>query len=221
MRYPMLLAVPLIGILLYACKDDSGGFLPNGDTDNGDPIHGTDDSGDTGDTSDTETQDTTDTSEDTAVDTAPPFTGDGYSRGDTAYNIVVPDQDGDLWRLYQQTDGPLVISFGYAQSYNFQVVCQALAKVQSAYSSHDVQTVAVIFLDASGTQADVDDAKAWANEYGLKTVLYDPDYDLQGSWANTSQVKTYIIDEDMEIRWDNLEATTQQQLEDQLHSIVY
>jgi hypothetical protein len=211
-------------LALYACGKGNGGF-GHGGTDHNDTWIPGDDTGapDTGqDTAvdDTATDDTA--ADDTGgQDTAAPFTGEGYERGDVAYNLVAPDQAGAEWRLYQHAGAPVVLVFGYAEGYPFQEICGWLPQLQQEFASFGLTTAVTLFYDSLGYAAEQADAADWAALYGLDTVLYDPDRTVQGAWCGATQVKTYLLDGDMVIRWSNLESTSQVQLRDQIAALVY
>lgn len=213
----------LVAVLaLYACDRTDGSFS-HGGTDHDDTWLQNDDTG-PADTAEDTAEDTAadDTSEDTgAEDTAPPFTGEGYGRGDVAYNLVLPDQAGHDWRLYQHAGAPVVLVFGYAESYPLQQICGYLPDLEAEFASFGLTTAVTLFYDALGYQADQADAADWATLYGLDTVLHDPDRAAQGAWCGGMQVETYLIDGDMVIRWSNLETTDQVQLRDQIADLVY
>jgi hypothetical protein len=220
----------LLAVLaLYACGRGPSGF-GHGGTDRDDTWlpgdTGTTDTGpDTAD--DTATDDTAaDTADDTGddtggADTAEPFTGEGYDRGDVAYNLVAPNQQGAEWRLYQHAGAPVVLVFGYAESYAFQEISGYLPELMREFATYGLTIAVTMFYDPLGYPAAQDDAAAWAAGYGLDTVLYDPESSIQGAWCGGTQVKTYLIDGDMVIRWSNLESTSQAQLRDQIADLVY
>ena len=62
---------------------------------------------------DTSPEDTADTGGDT-VDTSLGLEGEGYDRGDVAYNLIAPDQDNQTWKLYQQLGEVVVLAIGAA-----------------------------------------------------------------------------------------------------------
>jgi hypothetical protein len=228
--FPVMMAGVTLGMVLYACGSDGPGFGGGGSSID-DTLHtpgGDTDETDTGDTGEADTGDTSepiDTSEpdDTAppVDTSPPYTGEGYGRGDVAYNLVAPSHVGVEWNLYEHGGRPVVLVLGYGQSYTFQDICSWLPEIRSEFSSYGVETAVMLYLDEYGADADQEAAARWAAAYGLNVVLYDPDYEVRGAWSNTTQVKTYLIDEDMVITWDNLESTSREQLRQQIGDLVY
>ncbi len=221
---PVLVAAALLGMALYACKQSAGGFGSGGSEHEDETPEWPEDSGpDSGDST-TDTGGGNDSAEDSASDTAdtgPAYEGTGYSSGDVAYNLKAPDQDGDMWALYQHDDGPVVLAFGYGQSYNFQQISSFLGTLESDFSSYGLSVAAMLFNNEQGAQAGQKDAAAWAEDYDVGTVLYDPKNEVSGVWASSTQVKTYLIGSDMEIAWTNLEATTEEQLRDQIEDLVY
>lgn len=222
--FPLLPAGIAVALVLYACGQGGPGF-GNGGTSSDDSKVPTDDTGgDTG-TPDSTVDDTgplDDTGDTTPIiDTSPPYTGEGYERGDVAYNLVAPDHRGNTWRLYQHGNNPVVVVLGYAQSYNFEDICGWLPEIEAEFSSFGIETAVMLYLDTTGTDADEDDASNWASHYGLSTVLYDPDHDVRGSWSSATQVKTYLMDRDMVIQWSNMEATSQEQLRQEIGDLVY
>jgi hypothetical protein len=224
--FPIALAGLTVATVLYACGQGRPGFGNGGDPlDDSKLPDPTDDTGDTG-ADDTAMDDTAvedSAVEDTAppVDTSPPFLGEGYDRGDVAYNLVAPDQFGTDWRLYDFSGDPTVLVFGYAQGPTFQDICSWLPEIQAEYASYGLDIAVVLFLDEMGLNADQADASAWANTYDLGTVLYDPDEEIRNVWASTQQVKTYLIDGEMVIRWTNLESTSREQLRQAIGDLVY
>ncbi len=224
--FPLWLAGATVAMVLYACGQDRPGFGGGGNSSDDTLIKPTDDTGTPDDTElDTGMDDTGVEIEtgDTAppIDTSPPYTGEGYDRGDVAYNLVAPDHRGADWRLYQQGNNPVVIVLGYGQSYTFQDICTWLPEIEDEFSAYSVEVVALLFLDTLGLDATEETAAAWADHFDLSTVLYDPEHTVRGEWSNTTQVKTYLIDRDKVIQWTNMEATSQEQLRQEIGDLVY
>ena len=225
--FPLLPAGVVVALALYACGQDGPGFGPGGSSSDDSKITPPEETGDTGDTGAPDSQpeetgivdDTGDTT--TPIDTSPPYDGEGYDRGDVAFNLRAPNQFGTEWSLYQQAGHPTVIVLGYAVSYNFQDICTWLPELDSEFSSYGLETAVMLFLDTTGTAADMDDASAWASTYDLSTVLYDRDSTVEGEWGSTTQVKTYLIDGDMVIQWNNTESLSQEQLRQEIGDLVY
>ena len=138
-----------------------------------------------------------------------------------AYNLVAPDQGDGTWRLYQHAGNPVVLVFGYAQSYTFQEICGFISTLQDEFGSYNLTTAVMLFSDETGSEVDRSDAGNWATVYGLDTVLYDPDLDIRGTWATATEVKTFLIDGDMVIDWTNGESTSEEQLRQQIGDLVY
>jgi hypothetical protein len=224
--FPLIPAGVTVAMVLYACGQDGPGFGPGGsshdDSKIPDPVDTDQDTG-SDSTVDSFTDDTADDTGDTTqvIDTSPPFDGEGYDRGDVAYNLVAPDHHGGEWRLYQQAGRPVVVVLGYAQSYTFQDICSWLPEIEAEFSSYHLQTAVMLYLDPTGVDADQEDAIGWAEYYGLSWVLYDPDHDVRGSWSTATQVKTFLIDGDMVIQWNNSESTSQEQLRQEIGDLVY
>jgi hypothetical protein len=227
--FPLIPAGVTVAMVLYACGQNGPGFGPGGsshdDSKIPDPVDtNSDDTG--GDTAVDSFMDDTGFTDDTGdtsppVDTSPPFDGEGYDRGDIAYNLLAPDNLGGYWNLYHQIDRPIVIVLGYAQSYTFQDICTWLPDIESEFASYGLETAVMLYLDPAGVDADFDDATAWASYYGLSNVLFDPDHTVRGSWSTATQVKTFLIDGDMVIQWNNSEATSQEQLRQEIGDLVY
>jgi len=225
--FPLLIAGISVAMVLYACGQDRPGFGNGGNSNDETYIPPGDDTGGADDTgTDDSTIDDTDMTDDTGdttpiIDTSPPYTGEGYDRGDVAYNLVAPDHRGGEWRLYQQGSNPVLIVLGYGQSYTFQDICAYLPDVESEFSSYGLEVVTLLYLDPTGIDATEGTAEAWANYYSLSTVLYDPDHTVRGEWSTATQVKTFLLDADKVIQWSNDEATNQEQLRQAIGDIVY
>ena len=212
------------GLVAYACATAEPSHFRGGGDPDLTPEGGGTYSSDTGpeDTSDTGFGDTgMDTGGDTE-DTAAPYEGTGYSTGDVAYNLVAPDQDGQEWRLYQHDGSPIVLTLGYGLGDDFIQVCSFLPDVVSSFESYDVQGVAVLLLDATGTVAEQEDAAEWADLYELDTVLYDEDGSIALDWTGSStRTRTYVISADMVIEYANYDYTYQAQVESTLEDLLY
>ncbi len=223
--FPIVLAGVSVAMVLYACGQDGPGFGPGGTSSDDSLVPSGDDTGEPDDTGDTGADDTqvVDDTGDTApvIDTSPPYEGEGYNRGDVAYNLVAPDQYDNTWRLYQHDGAPVVLVFGYGQSYNFQDICSWLPDIQSEFSSYGVDVAVMMFLDPAWVDTTAGTARGWAETYDLDTVLYDPDAEARYDWASPTQVRTYLIDGDMLIQWTNDEATSQEQLRQKIGDLVY
>lgn len=221
--FPLVPAGITVAMVLYACGQGGPSFGPGGSSHDDSKVpSGSDDTAE--DTAeDTGTDSAADDTGDTApvIDTSPPYTGEGYNRGDVAYNLVAPDHNGNTWRLYQHDGAPVVLVFGFGQSYTFQEICGWLPALEREFSSYGVEFATMLFLDPAGVDATETSAAGWADFYGLSTVLYDPDYEVRGSWASTTQVKTYLLDGDMVIQWTNVESTSQEQLRQEIGDLVY
>ncbi len=225
--FPLILTGAVVGMVLYACGSDGPKFGGGGNSNDETWIPGSDDTAvDTGDTAedtgiDTDTVDDTGIDDTAVEDTAPPYEGEGYERGDVAHNLVAPDNNGGTFRLYEHGGSPVVLVFGYAQSYTFQEICGYLPGLASDFASDGVATAVLLFSDETGSAMSEEDASNWASLYGLDNVLYDPDLDIRGTWANATEVKTYLIDQDMVIEWTNNESTSEEQLRQKIEDLVY
>jgi hypothetical protein len=225
--FPVVLTGAVVGMALYACGSDGPGFGGGGNSHDETWIPGKDDTatGDTGgDDSALEDSVVVDETavEDTYIeDTSPPYDGEGYDRGDVAYNLKALDHTGSEWSLYHHGGSPVVLVFGYAQSFTFQEICGFLPSLAEEYGSHGLTTAVLLFGDDSGSEVDQADADAWAQTYGLDTVLFDDEGEIAGTWANTTEVKTFLIDGDMVIDWTNSESTSEEQLSQKIGDLVY
>jgi hypothetical protein len=170
---------------------------------------------------DTGSDDTADTGADT-VDTSLGLEGEGYDRGDVAFNLVAPNQDDQTWKLYQQLGEVVVLVFGAA--YDPQMT-EISGFLNGFVENYDIVVVAMLVQDSGGTQADDDDATAWAEAFDLETVIYDPvpTYPIMGDWAPQAQSepRVYLIDESMTIDWTNDGATDEVQLENKIKDLVF
>jgi len=189
---------------------DTGPFGTGGTSDSAaDSGTGTD-TGSTDSGTDTDSADT--------ADTGLGIEGTGYGAGDVAYNFKAPDQNDDIWALYGQYGSVTLLVFGDATNVNFQDIAAWLPGLRADYG---VSTAMVLLTDNSSTQADVDDAGAWASQYGLSTVLYRP---LDGSvstqeWASRPPM-FYVIDQGLNIDWTNQGYTGEGQVEDKVTDLL-
>lgn len=189
--------------------DDDTGSPPDypedtdpGDTDTG--AGGPDDSSDT-DPDDTDTDDT--------GNPDPDPVGTGWDVGDVAYDLLATDDSGTPWSLYDHDRGPVLLVFGYAQSYNFQALCGYLPGLDDDYGDRGLTIAAALVQDDAFVTADQDDAADWATEYDLGTVLWDSEGEFVPDWVAMSQVKTWLLSRDMVIEWVGVEAVTESVLQ--------
>lgn len=167
-----------------------------------------------------ETSDTGSGSTDTG-DTADSPGGDpvgtGYLQGDVAYDLQAADQEGVNWALYDQVGAPVVLVFGYGQSWVFQSICDELPELASQYPG--VVFSVMLMLDSLGAGAIQEDAALWAEAWDLPVVLWDRYDQVNSQWAFSTQVRTYVLDQDMVIVRVLEEAFDPAQLETLLDSL--
>jgi hypothetical protein len=223
----LLLSTTTIG-LLWACAQKSDDGFGNGGTPK-DPVTDTGpwvatDTGepDTG-TPDTATPDTNDTDTDTAADTgdtAPVIVGTGYAKGDTAFDLLAPDQDEDDWSLHAQFGKVVVVVFGEAWDSRFNTICAYLPDLEAKYG---IVAAPVLLTDMSETPADDEDATELATLHSLETVLWDPSIEraLQTDWAPLVRPRLFLINEEMEIRWVSEGITNSVQLAEKIEDILF
>ena len=176
---------------------------------------------------DTSTQ-TIDTSVDTGVSedtgdtgvTEPAIEGTGYGRGDTAYNLIAPDQNDMEWQLHSQIGEVIVLLIGDGYETNFTTISGYLGGLESKYG---IETAALLLSDLYESPADLYDADLWATSHAVPTVLYDPSPEraLQLEWAPIVRPQLFIIDSEMTIFWTNSGYTALTQLEEKVEDLVY
>lgn len=218
--------------LLWACaqkSDDgfgSGGTPRDPVTDTGPWVApDTDTATDTGN-QDTANPDTNEPDTDTAADTgdtgdtAPVIVGTGYAKGDTAYDLLAPDQDEDDWSLHAQFGKVVVVVFGEAWDSRFNTICAYLPDLEAKYG---IVAVPVLLTDMSETPADDEDATELATLHSLDTVLWDPSVEraLQTDWAPLVRPRLFLINEEMEIRWVSEGITNSVQLSEKIEDILF
>jgi hypothetical protein len=189
-------------LTLIACFTDPG-FTGGGShtefpQDTGDPP---DDTGDVTDTSDTQdTTDTTDTTEtgDTGDIVVPGSDDCGYGLNQVACDLILEDQSGATFRLYEAYPGQVVLVFGHAYDGN---MIQIAGFADSVGDKRDADAVMVLANDPDLQNADQSDAADFATATGADTVLHSMTSATKSAWMFGQDTTTYVIDADMVIRW--------------------
>ncbi len=186
-------------------------YLPEGDS--GEPTDTSEpDSGESGDDTGSVVIDTGE--EDTGV----VIEGTGYSRSDTAYDLLASDQSGSPFSLHALYGSPVVLLVG--DLYDARTT-DTLTSMGALVSSHgDKHFVALIGQDEGTSHCDQECAASVAATYGIPTVLYDsPGLGVYTTWAQSNAPRLYIIDAEMKITWVNFGSTTESQLDDKLDDL--
>ena len=119
--------------------EDTGKHTGSNDTDTDTATTTTTDTG----TSVTDTSIDTGDTGDTGV-TEPAIEGTGYDRGDTAHNLIAPDQNDIEWQLHSQIGEVIVLLIGDGYDSNFTTMSGYLGGLESKYG---IETAALLLSD--------------------------------------------------------------------------
>jgi hypothetical protein len=197
-----------------AIKPDTGGAITYLPEDTGDADTGSGDTG--GGTSD-------DTGGpiivDTGGDTGVVIEGTGYTRGDTAYDLLTTNHMGAPFSLHALLGSTVVLLVGDLYDARATDTLTAMASLTGEHST--THFVALIGHDASTLHCEADCAAGVAADYGIPTVLYDlsPTLPNYTTWAQGNAPRLYIINSEMEITWVNFGSTPAAQLDDKLDDL--
>lgn len=152
-------------------------------------------------------------------DTGLVIEGTGYSRGDTAYDLLTTDHTAGAFSLHALYGSPVVLLVGDLYDDRATDTMTAMASLSGEHT--DKQFVALIGQDASTTHCDADCAAEVATTYGIPTVIYDasPALPLYTEWAQGNAPRLYVIDAEMKITWVNFGTTSEGQLDDKLDDL--
>ena len=129
----------------------------------------------------------------------------GQDVGDDVCNLVLKDQDYDLWVLHENLGDVIVIDFSVMWCGPCQMAALTVEKMQQKYQYAGFQYVTVLIEDEHGHTPDREDAERWAEVFGIRTapVLQGSrdliSEDLGQGWPLYSWPTIVIIDRNMVI----------------------
>ena len=105
--------------------------------------------------------------------TPPPpvtWTECGGMIGDHPCNFSFKDQEGNDWDLYAHRGSVIVLDFSSMWCGYCKVAAADVQPIMDVYSSRGFIWVTVLIEDSSGNSVSVNEAKRWANEYGITSA---------------------------------------------------
>lgn len=138
------------------------------------------------------------------------------TQGAVACDLSGVDEAGRAFHLWDLLGDPVVIVVGNAWDNNLAL---ASGFVEASAAQAGGAAVVVLLDGADQIAADTSDAAAWAAQYGLDTVLSDPDQRIRVDWAGNAGIRTWVIDADMVIRWSQFGYLDADTLDAQLSNL--
>ena len=131
----------------------------------------------------------------------------GGDIGDHACDFTFKDQDGNNWTLYDHHGTVMVLDFSTMWCSYCRVAASEIQAVQDLYGSQDFLWVSIMIDDYSGDTVSVDEAKDWADTYGITSapVLAGDrsiiDTTAENGYPVTSWPTFVILDRDLVIKY--------------------
>jgi thiol-disulfide isomerase/thioredoxin len=131
----------------------------------------------------------------------------GHSIGDEICDLVLKDQNDELWRLYDLKGDVIVLDFSTMWCGPCQSAASTMQAMQDFYDSEGFEYITILIEDTTGGEIDAEDAQEWANLFGIRTQpvlqgsrdLIDGDPSL--GYPISSWPTFVFIDRDLEVFW--------------------
>jgi thiol-disulfide isomerase/thioredoxin len=131
----------------------------------------------------------------------------GHAIGDDICDLVLKDQNDDMWRLHDVEGDIVVLDFSAMWCGPCQSAASTVQEMQDFYESEGFHYITILIDDPTGDTVELDEAQDWAAAFGIETAPV-----LQGSrdLVNVSPELGYpisswptfvFVDRNLEIFW--------------------
>jgi|TARA_R100000049_G_C1917480_1_gene63444 thiol-disulfide isomerase/thioredoxin len=131
----------------------------------------------------------------------------GHAIGDDICDLVLKDQNDDMWRLHDVEGDIVVLDFSAMWCGPCQSAASTVQEMQDFYESEGFHYITILIDDPTGDTVELDEAQDWADAFGIETAPV-----LQGSrdLVNVSPELGYpisswptfvFVDRNLEIFW--------------------
>tara|TARA_Y100000034_G_scaffold53996_1_gene66201 strand:- start:1850 stop:2440 length:591 start_codon:yes stop_codon:yes gene_type:complete len=131
----------------------------------------------------------------------------GHAVGDKVCDLILKDQNDELWRLYDLEGNVIVLDFSAMWCAPCQNAASTVQQTQDDYESEGFNYITVLIDDPAADTVELDEVQAWADSHGIETTSV-----LQGSRDLIDQTAiegypivswpTFVfIDRDLNVHW--------------------
>ena len=131
----------------------------------------------------------------------------GHAVGDEICDLILRDQNDDVWRLYDLEGNVIVLDFSAMWCAPCQSAASTVQEMQDDYELEGFSYVTILIDDPTGGTIELDEVQDWANTYGIITAaVLQGDRDLI-NFSNDlgypiSSWPTFVfVDRDLNIFW--------------------
>jgi len=131
----------------------------------------------------------------------------GHSIGDEICDLVLKDQNDDVWRLYDLKGDVIILDFSAMWCGPCQIAATTVQEIQDFYDAEGFEYITILIDDTSGDTVEMDEAKFWADTFGIETQpVLQGNRDMISSSTELgypiSSWPTFVfIDRDLNIHW--------------------
>jgi len=131
----------------------------------------------------------------------------GHAVGDEICDLVLKDQNDDVWRLYDLEGDIVLLDFSAMWCGPCQSAASTVQEIQDFYNTEDFQYITILIDDTTGDTVELDEVQFWADTFGIETQpvlqgsreLVDGDPSL--GYPISSWPTFVFVDRDLSIFW--------------------
>jgi len=131
----------------------------------------------------------------------------GHAVGDEICDLVLKDQNDDVWHLYDLEGDIILIDFSAMWCGPCQSAATTVQEIQDFYNTEGFQYITILIDDTSGDTVELDEVQFWADTFGIDTQpvlqgnrdLVDGDPSL--GYPISSWPTFVFVDRDLSIFW--------------------
>ena len=131
----------------------------------------------------------------------------GQAIGDEICDLVLKDQNDDVWHLYDLEGDIILIDFSAMWCGPCQSAATTVQEIQDFYNTEGFQYITILIDDTSGDTVELDEVQFWADTFGIDTQpvlqgnrdLVDGDPSL--GYPISSWPTFVFVDRDLSIFW--------------------
>jgi thiol-disulfide isomerase/thioredoxin len=131
----------------------------------------------------------------------------GHGVGDEICDLVLKDQNDDVWHLYDLEGDIVVLDFSAMWCAPCQSAASTVQEIQDFYEAEGFHYVTILIDDTSGDTVELDEVQYWTDTFGIETTsVLQGNRDLINATPELgypiSSWPTFVfVDRNLEIFW--------------------